>query len=349
MSEATGIQIQRLILHTVDRREHEEALVSELESPLADPEVQRFLAAHIQSSLAHRYARTARFLPAQGPQPSCQALCDALLAAPGQFVPGSQALARRLFAAMDRRVSPGNLVVCTFRPEGGPPWLALLKMDPEMGIVGERTEIDGKACVLLHRVPNVLPRGQLQKCAFVLPAALRPAAGYDLRVLDQQIDRFGAWRMVASFFSGSFLQCEVGLEPEDVTRAFYYASYAWLLEQVGWPAHDRQRALERVKEALQGQVVDATAIAQEVVPAAQQEEYLAQLQARGVKDLAFEPDPQERERLLRYTWFEGDYGLRVRIESPAVGPGQALSWQTDPQTRVTTVTIQTTRWLEKAH
>ncbi len=349
MSMASRLHIEKMIIHKVDHRSYDAPQLADLDSPVDDAEVLSFLRQHIIRNMMHRHARTASFLPAEE-DASLRDMCDRLLEDREQFVPQSQAIARHLFSTMDNRVSPGDLVLCTFadRAEDAPTWLALLKMDPEDGFVGEREVVDGRVRVVLRRVQNVLPRGELQKCAFILPPELRESRGFDLRVLDQQIDHHGASRLVASFFSTRFLQCDVQYAPQDSTRAYYFQTHEWLKTRDHWPKTDVQRAHREVRSALQRERVDAAAVAQQIVPEPEeQEQYLGYLQARGVKDLVFEPDPGETERLLRYTQFEGDRGLRVRVETGAIGQGKTLWWSTDPATGDVLVTIRTSQWDEK--
>jgi hypothetical protein len=350
MSMASRLYIDKMIIHKVDHRSYDAPQLADLDSPVDDVEVLSFLRQHIVRNMMHKHARTAAFLPNE--EDVClRDMCDRLLEDREQFVPQSQAIARHLFSTMDNRVSPGDLVLCTFadRGEDAPTWLALLKMDPEDGFVGMRESVDGKVRVVLRRVHNVLPRGELQKCAFILPPDLRASRGFDLRVLDQQIDHQGAARLVASFFSTRFLQCDVQYAPQDSTRAYYFRTQEWLQTRDHWPKMDVQRAQRQVKSSLKRERVDATAVAQQIAPGPEeQDQYLGYLQARGVKELVFEPDPGETQRLLRYTEFEGDFGLRVRIESGAVGEGRTLWWTHDPANGDVLVTIRTSQWDEKA-
>jgi hypothetical protein len=337
-----------MIIHKVDHRNYDAPQLSDLESPITD-EVGGFLRQHIASNREHKYARTGRFLPPEEEQVSLCTMCDSLLQRPGQFVPQSQEIARHLFHTIDKRVSPGDLIFCTFA-EGGDDleWLALLKMDPEDGFIGVREEVNGQVRYVLRRVPNVLPRGELQKCAFILPLDLREERRYDLRVLDQQAARYGARRLIASFFVTDFLQCKVGLDRGDRTRVFFYESHGWLAKKVEqWPEEAIERFKRRTAGCLQDAVVDVASFAAEVIPSPdEQDEYLEHMQEQGLEDLTFEPDPREKRRLTRYTYFEGDHGLRVRIEAEAVGPGKTLEYDKDPATNTWTVTIRTTRWEE---
>jgi hypothetical protein len=349
MVTTSGLTIKRMIVHKVDHKQYGAPLLSDLESPVNDPEVVTFLTRHIADSREHRYARKARFVAKDPPGAGFMALCDSLLADPAQFTPQSQAMAQRLFACMTGSTSPGDLVVITYCDggAGAPLCLALLKMDPKDGFVGERQPVDGKYRTVLRRVPDVLPAGELQKCAFILPPGLRTSADHDLIVLDQQIARYGARLMVSDFFSKDFLQIRLAHEPAYSTEQFYYASYDWLNRQEQWSRQDRELAAQHIKEALYGQLVDATYVAAAITSdPEEQQDYLEHLKRQGL-DLAFEPDPQLREKLVRYAHFEGDHELALKILSTAVGAGQALSWEKQPGTGQTVVTIHTTTWREK--
>lgn len=348
MTNEPEVRIHRMIIHKVDHRNYDVPQLSDLESPVTE-EVGSFLRRHIVSNREHKYARTAVFLDPEPGTVCLRDLCDSLLTDPDQFVTQSRRMAKHLFDTIDNRVSPGDLILCTFT-EGDDKsrWLALLKMDPDDGFVGEREEVNGQVRFVIRRVPNVLPRGELHKSAFVLPRGLREERGYDLKVLDQQVSRYGARRMIASFFAEDFLQCKVGLNRADRTRVFVYASYEWLGKMEQWPEEDVERFKGRVTSSLQDAVVDATNFAAAVITKPDdQDEYLDYLREQGLEDLTFEPDPQERRRLTQYAYFEGDHGLRVRIEADAVGPGKTLEYNRDPATNTWTVTIRTTRWEEK--
>jgi nucleoid-associated protein YejK len=351
MDTEDQVQIHRVIVHKVDHKQFDEPQLSDLESTIDDA-VASFLRQHIVKSRAHKYARTAVF---EGEEGFC-ALCDALLDDGTQFVPQSRAIATHLFETVknDQRISASDLVVCTYSEAGETVQrLALLKMDPEDGFVGRQEWIGGQVRFVFDSASEVLPTGNLQKCAFVLPRALREGAGYHLRVLDQQATRYGGYRLVASFFVSDFLQCKVGLKPQDHTRTFVTVSHEWLnrvkaTSPEAWPEADVGRFVRQLRAALVGEEIDVEAFAQSAIRGTDaQEAYVAYLVERGQEELAFAPDPAERERLTKYTWFEGDHGLQVRIESSAVGPGKTLQVRHDGATNTYTITIRTHTWREQ--
>jgi nucleoid-associated protein YejK len=351
MSNNHQIVINQMIIHKVDHRNYDAPQLSDLESPISE-EVASFLRKHIDFNREHKYARSAVFTGPPENQPVLRTMCDELIGDPGQFVAQSQAIARHLFETVkeDKRVSPGDLTICTFT-EGDDDlrWLALLKMDPADGFVGEREIINGQVRIVLHRVPDVLPTGELQKCAFILPPKLREQHRYDLRVLDQQAARFGVRQMVASFFVTDFLQCQIGLNRRDKTLTFLYGSNEWIgHKKAQWSAEDIERFRRRAAVAIQDNMVDVADFAEAIISKPEeQEEYLEFMRCQGLKDLTFETDPDERQRLTQYLWFEGDHGLQIRIEAEAaIGPDSILDYKRDEATNVWTVTIRTTHWEE---
>jgi len=350
MSDNDQITIEKMIIHKVDHRNYDAPQLSDLESPISE-EVASFLRQHIVSNREHKYARTATFIDTPAGQSVFKNMCDELLGDLDQFTPQSRSIANHLFqtVAEDRRISPSDLVICTFseRDENAR-WLAMLKLDPEDGFVGEREIVDGLVRIVLRRIPDVLPTGELQKCAFILPQSLREIQEYDLKVLDQQAARYGARRLVASFFIKDFLQCKVGLNRKDRTITFVRESHQWVKKKmVRWPQEDIERFKRRTTDFIKDDVVDLTSFAQAVIPKPdERDEYLKHMLDQGLEELTFEPDPEERHQWTKYTCFEGDDGLRVRIEANAIGPGKTLNYEREKATNTWTVTIRTIRWEE---
>jgi hypothetical protein len=340
------IHIHQVIVHKVDKKVLNVLDLSDLPSPLDDQKVIEFLCRRIAENREHIHSRRARFLARDGQSVGFEGWSDALLNDPVQFVPGSRQIATHLFDCMDKRTSPGDLLLATYSDGSAdaPLCLALLKMDPEDGLQREKEIVAGQARTLLKPVADLLPTGELQKCAFILHPSLRSSAGYDLIVLDQQIARYRTRRMVSSFFSNSFLQCRLAHEPDYLTDHFYYDSYDWIDNQRHWSPLDRQLAWERIEDALNLREVNAPAVAREITQdAGEQQAYLDHLRSKEL-DLSFAPDPARRERIFKYRVFEGDHELRVKILSDAVGPGRTLHAVENPETGWWTVTITTHRW-----
>lgn len=355
MNETEQVIIDKMIIHKVDHRNYDSPQLADLESPISE-EVSSFLRQHIAGSLEHKFTRTAVFDNPVNTDFIFQDACDALLNNPEQFVSQSQSISNHLFKTIlgDKRISPSDLVICTFmQGDLSSKWLAILKMDPKDGFVGERETTNGLIRYVLRRVPDVLPTGELQKCAFILPNNLRASRKYDLTVLDQQAARYGARRMVASFFIKDYLQCKVGLNKKDKTEVFVYGSHQWINQlEDNWMEEDVERFKQRITTSIQDNVVDLTDFAQAVISEPDdQEDYLQFMRDKeGLEELTFEPDPEARRRLAKYTWFEGDNGLQIRIETDAIGSNKTLD-PGEPGKRDSTglkiITIKTTNWKPK--
>jgi hypothetical protein len=345
------LTIERLIIHKVDHRSAGAAQLSDLESPLSEP-VAGFLHDHITANREHKNARTAVFVDQDGALPPFADQAGRALGGPQAFIDASRQMAHLLFAAVagDRRISPSDLFVCLFREEGlDAPQLALLKMEPQESFAGDFEQVDGGRRFVLSPVDNVLPTGELQKSAFILPPAERARRGYDLRVVDQQIARFGARRPVASFFTGQFLGCRVQLTDADQSRQFYYGSHEWL-KRAGdeWPALQTAVFREAVRASLLDARVDLDAFAARAIDdPAQQADYLEYMVAQGMPQLSFVPDEEARRRWAAQREFSGDHNLRLRVDADAVGPGRTVDPQHDPATGLWTVTITTDTWREE--
>lgn len=352
MNNKNPVIINKMIIHKVDHRNYDSPQLADLESPISE-EVASFLRKHISNNLIHKFMRTAVFDNSPNGDYVFQDVCDRLLDDPDQFVSQSQSISNHLFetVAGDKRISPSDLVICTFTRGGSnSKWLAILKMDPEDGFVGERETVNGLVRFVLRRVPDVLPTGELQKCAFILPKDLRASLDYDLKVLDQQAARYGSRRMVASFFIKDFLQCKVGLNKEDKTKSFVFGSHDWVTQKEDvWAEEDVERFKRRVTTSVQDNIVNITDFAQAIISEPEdQDDYLQFMRDKeGLEELTFEPDPEERRRLTKYTWFEGDNGLLIRVETDAIGPDKTLDPGKRDSTGLRTITIKTTNWERK--
>ena len=343
----SSLHIERMIIHKVDHKSSAGLQLADLGSPLDDPKVHGFLHDHITSSREHKNSRLATFKePATG-QACVRDMCYGLLDAPDQFVSQSQEIARRLYDTIDKRMSPGDLVLCTFTENDDPtPWLAILKIDPSQGFLSHQERVDGRVRFVLEGVPDVLSDAELQKAAFIVPQPLRKKLEYDLRVLDQQMGRRRARRAVASFFSEKFLSCVVGLNLAERNKTFISGSRSWAREESEWPDQQIAELDTAAIEALGAAQVDVANFAAARIPdVAQQERYLEYLQEKGLDELVFEPDPEIRKR-YQYVIYEGDYDARLRIQPKALKE-RALEISENKTTGLTTVTFKTKHWVEK--
>src|SRR5262249_23677697 len=134
----SDVRIERLILHQLDNRRGRLELVDE--EVALDARASAFFAAHIASA-AERADWRAAFADAEGEGPLPR---RRLLAGSAESSPASRQLALRLFDQMRARptlIAPGDFVVPVFRQyqperrpsrtENDPPYIALLKLDPD--------------------------------------------------------------------------------------------------------------------------------------------------------------------------------------------------------------------------
>lgn len=359
-----AIYVERAILHIVDHESYAAPQLSDLDLLLTPP-VRSFLTRQILDGREHKNSRTAKFADPPEGEPSLHEMCDTILDHPESFVAQSQSIATHLFKHLSGRTSPGDLVVCTFCEvdgeqaevdraieeaaiddlEMGDRWLAMLKMDPSDAFVHERQEENGHVRVVLRRIRDAIASGQeLQKCAFVLPPAIRKARKYHLKVLDQQNRRYGERESVASFFSGKFLQCRIPLNRAEQTALFNRETKRWLRQYArAWTEEARARAEAGIDAQIQQDRVDVTAYARGAIASDEQRKhYLDTMREKGLENFVFEPDPRQRRKLTDYAEFEGDEELHIRVRAKAVK--RMIQCERDPATGETVITIRTTKW-----
>jgi len=341
------IIIQKLIVHKVDHKNRSEPVLSEEVSPFSK-DISNFLKAQIIINREHSHTREGVFIGNVDDQSHFRNLCDELQKPHGRFVPKSQEIASHLFNAInfDKRISPGDLVICTFLDgsSNGAPWLALMKMDPQDSFISREEVHEGKRRIVLKYLNNVLPIGELQKCAFILPQPLRTQYR-DLLVLDQQSGSYGAPRPVASFFSSKFLECRIELLESEKTKIFYLKGLDWVNPKKGvWPEDEIIRFKEHLLAALKGHIIDVEAFAKIAIKdIAEQEDYIRWMQDKLPYAMVFKPDSTFLST-EEYTIIEGDNDLRIRIKASAVGPDKTLSYKLNKATGVHTITIKTAHW-----
>lgn len=347
MSTPNKITLHDLIIHKIDHFHFTEPQYSDLKSEISK-DVGIYLSDQIELNRDHQFARNAVFTNASDDSLSLQVLADQLLKENRSFVPQSQKIALRLFDSInnDKRIHRGDLALCTFSERNSDKWLALLKMDPQDSFITVEKNVGGKRQYVLEKVADVMPIGELQKCAFILPAADR-ARQRDLIVLDQQQARYGAGRMVASFFSNNFLQCKVGLNERELTQGFLGLSSDWIDGKKGILEDEE---ISEFKDALQShslrKTINIAHFAQAAIEEPDlQEEYLKKvvegLRAEKLQDLVFKPDPSviKRPQILHLL---GDNNLKISIASDAVGPGKTLDYNKDESLNYWVIEIKTT-------
>lgn len=351
--ENIEVDIHALIVHKVNHKQHTEPQLADLETPTND-EVETFLARHIRNNQLNRNTRTARFEDVEDADFSLRDMCDDLLNNPAHFVERSRDIAEHLFNVVkdDNRISPSDLVLCTYTPEDSDErHLTILKMDPQDGFTTQEVEENGQRRYELERVPEVLPRTDLQKCAFVLPLSQRDGQGegFDLKVLDQQINTRRGRKAAATFFTRGFLQCTVNFNLEDKNSIWYEASYDYAdeAEETGeMTSREAARFRGRVNDYMHDDEIDVTEFAERTLNEEEREHYYDTLEERGLEDTVFGVSEKVRDRVANRRTFVGDNGLKVELDREHYD--DMIEVEEDEETGETIVTIRTGAWREKS-
>jgi hypothetical protein len=355
----TAIQLHTLIVHKVDHKNFDQPVLADLTSTISE-EVGSFIRRHIVRNRRHKNASTARYREGnRGNKLSVCHLADQILADNETFVQNTRQIAELLFFAQQKRnTSPGELVFCTFS-DGSynhNKWIAIMKMDPEDGFVGREERVGEQIRIVLEKVKDVLPTGELQKCAFILPTMGREEAACDLVVLDQQPQYLGGTRQVASYFLHEFLGAERDLTNRDLTRGFLQGVNRWAEDKflIGDWTLERTENLKRAAiETVKNQrLIDIPAfINQQLDNELEEDSFLQELtldlsKAGRVTNLVFPPDPELQVKLTKVRKYRGDHELEVRVKIGANVPDDLLTHEFDRATQTHIITIRTTEWKE---
>lgn len=355
--EIPEIEIHDLIVHKVNHKQHSAPQLADLKTQTND-EVDEFLARHITNNKLNRNTRTARFKEVEEkPGPSLQEMCDDLLDDSSKFVERSRDIARHLFNVVkdDKRISPSDLVLCTYTPDGtNNRHLTILKMDPEDGFTTREVKKDGQLSFQLEPVPEVLPLTDVQKCAFIFPSLERAdqeeSRDVDLQVLDQQISARRGRKAAATFFTRDFLQCRVNFNLDDKNTIWYEASYEYAddAEERGvMSSQEVSRFKGRVTDYMHDDEVRITEFAERSIQEKEErEQYYDTLEERGLEDKVFEVSEEIRSRVADRRVFVGDNNLKVEIDREDYDDMVEVSEKEDTGEKV--VKIYTASWKEKS-
>lgn len=350
------IVLHELIIHKVDHKNYEAPVLADLPSTVSD-EVSSFIRKHIDRNRGHKYTSTARYRDGVDNTDSVKGLGDDILNNDSQFVKNTRRIAELLFAAQKKgNTSPGELVFCMFSDtlQENERWLAIMKMDPEDGFVGREEKIGDQIRIVLERVKDVLPTGELQKCAFVMPISSRIKADCDLLVLDQQRQNSGGTRQVASYFLREFLGAERDLNSRDLTYGFLRHVNQWSEDKYyeeNWNYEQVEQFKQSAIDAIRGQrLFDIPAFANQVLDNEEEENQFLQtltleLSKSGrVTNLVFQPNQEVEQRLTKVRRFKGDHGLEVKFKVSPNVPDDFIKVEEDPSTNTQVITIRTAKW-----
>jgi hypothetical protein len=317
LKDAFGIRINRLIIHVLDpdrpnKRNSRGFIPSQAELNLQNrPELLLFFTNHIAKSLANPSSRVARFKNINSAAPS--GICADVLAGSKDFVDGSIAIAKKLFAIMqDGRTKSADLVVALFEAENFPneQFLALLKVDPSQAFRHNIIEIDGKMIVDYETLPSAFTEQELQKCAFIQSVKPSRNPEYDMVMLDLKQEG------VAQYFKDKLLDAEESYDAKARTQKLWQA-----FVQAGNFIRDNYSseqlvAFELQREAAMGreQINYEELVNSLNLPGDGKASVLGIFRDR-LPDREIEIDQEYAEKIAQKRVFQGDYGLNVRVES----------------------------------
>ncbi len=350
MRDAGAVQIDELIVHIVDPR-GAGIILSEAPLPLTgDDPLYEYFQNHITSALGHRSATAARFKSIEDENPS--GFCAGMFAGSVEFVPGSRAIAHRLYAILERdgRTRGADLAICWYRAEALPEerLLAMLKLDAAQ-VFRHRIETDdlGRSYVNFVPEPEAFTRERLQKAAFI--RALEPRnEAYDMILLDRQVADHRR-RDVARYFAEAFLQTEEAYDARQRTEMLYRGVIVSVNELRAELSPDEVRAIDdQLQAALAARQFDLEAWLTGLPVSDPAREKLSALLVGALPDRAFAIDPEWGSRLVRRRVFLGDYGLRLQVAGDHFDDLLAIQYVAGEAGRrpYYRVTIETERWDE---
>jgi hypothetical protein len=338
--EQSPIELVELAIHALDHRGNG-LLLSKATVELDEPVTELFTG-YILKAMTSSRTRMARFM---GDSPTRSAIFN-ILKGSVDLLDGSQALARRLFGAMEKK-NPGDgdlAVIMAVEKASGSSMLAVLKLDLSSGFKHEVTEVDGVERLRLTPVQDLLPDAsrRLQKAAFI--PALPHNLPYDLLVVDKQASSDD--RGVASFFLGSFLECELVDGPRELTKKVAIEAEKWIQQEAVPPVMGIE-AREAIIEGLRDPEVNVSRMAQDAFPDEERRSrFISHMEDAGFDGVHFTADQAMVERMSAVLTYLLDGG--VKINGDALVMADLLQVEPDPtQDGKVRIVIETARFERK--
>jgi nucleoid-associated protein YejK len=346
------IEIEHFIVHVLDNQTPK-IVLSDAECPIL-PEIQNLLLNYIKYSLKTVRKRVGRF---KQPANLVENASILMLKNPQiNFIDQSQKIAEHLYTIMaaDKRISRGDLLVCTYSEEDSDfSMVAIFKVDLTTAFFRNVTQSAGKTSITIQpRTDAFPPPGDLQKCVFVQPMEPEKARkDYDLTILDNQISAIEDRPGIANFFCRTFLDCELALT--DKRRAILFGKFTekWLekKEKEGVLAPDEVMTMKKfLRQAFKSDVINVPNFATIAITNEElRRDYLEYLRDNGLHDLeitpAFPPSPREIRKFTIKT-FEGDCSLRIEIDADCFE--EMVEVGKPGSDNIRTITIRTANWKE---
>lgn len=318
MRQTEGVTLESAIAHLVNPRTANGYVLSERALPLGSQQhLSTYFAEHIQNSLADPSATAARFDQANGG--ALLKACSNLLDKKSGFVKQSVTIAQELHSIIsaDQRISPGALVVCTYKAanKSDPRFLAILKLDPsEVFQPMTKTDSAGRKYVTFKEIHNVIPTTgeRLQKCAFIrkLPSG---STDYDMMLLDLQ--KRGS-KEPARFFQRDFLGAIPFGDAQTLTKEFYLAAIKGLNDIRSLvDAKEFEQVRKAIDVAVNSTSVDVDDWLKKLKLKKKPKDRLAAVVDPATPNRSFHTDPKWAQRLTRRRVLKGDHGLRLSVEA----------------------------------
>ncbi len=257
----------------------------------------------------------------------------------------------------DKRISAGDLAVCTFEGmlDGTKQrFLAIMKIDPTTALRPTREEVGGQLLITFEVEQQMLPtQGEkLQKAAFIW--SLEPRAEYDMLLIDRQVKPPEGPR-IAQFFSRRFLGAVEAMSSEEATAS--------LVQKLGKLQGILKGQLEPAAAQRFDQAVAALTTSARVdldvwpgtlaLPDAARREVERALASPRFPERQFEisPDVVAQQRVKKRV-FLGDHDVRLEIPGDFPEDNLRVARKKDPQKfggkSYHVVTIETETWRERS-
>lgn len=318
MRHTQGVTLEAAIAHLVNPRKPNGYVLSERALPLgSQQQLSKYLAEHIQNSLADPAASAARF--DQGNNGKLLKACSTLLEKKSSFVKQSVTIAEELHAIIsaDQRISPGALVVSTYKATNmaASRFLAILKLDPsEVFQPLTKTDSIGRKYVAFKEISNVIPTTgeRLQKCAFIKTVA-SGSDDYDMMLLDLQ--KSGS-KEPARFFQRDFLGAVPFGDAQTLTKDFYLAAIKGLNDiKADIDQGDYEQVRKAIDVAVTSTVVDVDDWLNKLKLKKKYKDRVAEAINPATPNRSFHTDPKWAKKLTQRRVLKGDHGLRLSVES----------------------------------
>lgn len=322
------LTLKRLIVHELPMLgpgQRTPGTISNAQSPFPQ-RIRHFFEQRIRSAL-NDYGLKIRFRdPPESPVP---AELTKILQGPSQFVPASANIASHLFGVHNGTHSSGLLCISSGVLDGKDA-VAVIKLEHESGVRAQRQETNGQLLFEIIVVDDLM----LTDNTRVFKVALFVNDGDGLYALACDTQRSRS-QLLAGYFLGAFLGCELADRPDVLTKRFLDVAERFLNEKIGEP---QARAAAQVGLLAElGNVSNSFSprhFSTQHIPADLRPEFLNVLRNEGIsaqtinKDLAL-----VRSRILR-VHFEIDGGLSVLAPPNTVGNQVRVSGLSNGQSKI---------------